>query len=163
MKHPLLLPLLDRGFLVADVYVRGGGELGHEWHEAGRAINKIRGLEDLADGINALQKNEFGDPKKFVLGGRSAGGTLAAYVANEHPALINTVVLENAFLDIVNTLIDDSLKNSPAKEKSIATGKIISIENEVVTIDVGLKSEGRIPLSEFSRPGKETEVAYCPR
>tara|TARA_B100001057_G_scaffold492141_1_gene583905 strand:- start:569 stop:2269 length:1701 start_codon:yes stop_codon:yes gene_type:complete len=57
-----------------------------------------------------------------------------------------------------DTLIEDSLKNSSAKEKSIATGKIISIENEVVTIDVGLKSEGRIPLNEFSRPGQKTEV-----
>ncbi len=57
-----------------------------------------------------------------------------------------------------DSLIDVSLKNSSAKEKSIATGKIISIENEVVTIDVGLKSEGRIPLSEFSRPGQKTEV-----
>ena len=57
-----------------------------------------------------------------------------------------------------DTLIDNSLKNSSAKEKSITTGKIISIENEVVTIDVGLKSEGRIPLSEFSRPGQKTEV-----
>ena len=57
-----------------------------------------------------------------------------------------------------DNLIDSSLKNSSAKEKSIATGKIISIENEVVTIDVGLKSEGRIPLSEFSRPGQKTEV-----
>ncbi len=57
-----------------------------------------------------------------------------------------------------DTLIDNSLKNSSAKEKSIATGKIISVENEVVTIDVGLKSEGRIPLSEFSRPGQKTEV-----
>ena len=57
-----------------------------------------------------------------------------------------------------DTLINDSLKNSSAKEKSITTGKIISIENEVVTIDVGLKSEGRIPLSEFSRPGQKTEV-----
>ncbi len=57
-----------------------------------------------------------------------------------------------------DNLIEDSLKNSSAKEKSIATGKIISIENDVVTIDVGLKSEGRIPLSEFSRPGQKTEV-----
>ena len=57
-----------------------------------------------------------------------------------------------------DNLIEDSLKNSSAKEKSITTGKIISIENEVVTIDVGLKSEGRIPLSEFSRPGQKTEV-----
>ncbi len=57
-----------------------------------------------------------------------------------------------------DNLIDASLKNSSAKEKSIVKGKIISIENEVVTIDVGLKSEGRIPLSEFSRPGQKTEV-----
>jgi len=57
-----------------------------------------------------------------------------------------------------DTLITNSLKNSSAKEKSIATGKIISIENEIVTIDIGLKSEGRIPLSEFSRPGQKAEV-----
>ncbi len=57
-----------------------------------------------------------------------------------------------------DTLISDSLKKSSAKEKSIATGKVISIENEIVTIDVGLKSEGRVPLSEFSRPGQKSEI-----
>ncbi len=57
-----------------------------------------------------------------------------------------------------DTLISKSLENSSAKEKSIATGKIISIENEIVTIDVGLKSEGRVPLSEFSRPGHKSEI-----
>ena len=57
-----------------------------------------------------------------------------------------------------DTLITNSLKNSSAKEKSITIGKIISIENEIVTIDIGLKSEGRIPLSEFSRPGQKAEV-----
>ena len=55
-------------------------------------------------------------------------------------------------------LIANSLKNSTAKEKSIATGKVISIENDIVTIDVGLKSEGRVPLSEFSRPGQKDEI-----
>ena len=57
-----------------------------------------------------------------------------------------------------DTLINDSLKNSSAKEKSIAVGKIISIDNDIVTIDVGLKSEGRIPLSEFSRPGQNSDI-----
>ena len=57
-----------------------------------------------------------------------------------------------------DNLIANSLKNSSAKEKSITTGKVISIENEIVTIDVGLKSEGRIPLSEFSRPGQKSEI-----
>jgi len=55
-------------------------------------------------------------------------------------------------------LIGNSLKNSSAKEKTITTGKIISIDNDIVTIDVGLKSEGRIPLSEFSRPGQKSEI-----
>tara|TARA_B100001057_G_scaffold453020_1_gene497487 strand:- start:2763 stop:4463 length:1701 start_codon:yes stop_codon:yes gene_type:complete len=57
-----------------------------------------------------------------------------------------------------DTLISNSLKNSSAKEKTIAEGKVVSIENEIVTIDVGLKSEGRVPLSEFSRPGQKTEI-----
>tara|TARA_B100000963_G_C22613391_1_gene666040 strand:+ start:200 stop:1900 length:1701 start_codon:yes stop_codon:yes gene_type:complete len=57
-----------------------------------------------------------------------------------------------------DTLIDESLKNSSAKEKSIALGKIVSIENDIVTIDVGLKSEGRVPLSEFTRPGQKAEI-----
>ncbi len=56
------------------------------------------------------------------------------------------------------TLITNSLKNSSAREKSIAKGKVISIENEIVTIDVGLKSEGRVPLSEFSRPGQKSDI-----
>ena len=57
-----------------------------------------------------------------------------------------------------DTLISNTLKNSSAKENSISIGKIISIENDIVTIDVGLKSEGRVPLSEFSRPGQKFEI-----
>ena len=55
-------------------------------------------------------------------------------------------------------LISKNFTGSSIKEKSIATGKIISIENDVVTIDVGLKSEGRVPLTEFSRPGYKAEL-----
>ena len=55
-------------------------------------------------------------------------------------------------------LIKNSFKKNNIKEKSIVSGKIISIENDVVTIDVGLKSEGRIPISEFSRPGQKAEL-----
>ncbi len=55
-------------------------------------------------------------------------------------------------------LITNSFKNSNVKEKSIVTGKVVSVENDIVTIDVGLKSEGRIPLNEFSRPGQQAEI-----
>ena len=57
-----------------------------------------------------------------------------------------------------DSLLNDYSKNSSAKEKSITSGKIVSIENDIVTIDVGLKSEGRVPLSEFSRPGQTSEI-----
>ena len=69
---------------------------------------------------------------------------------NEHTNKITNSEYDN--------LISGSLKNSSAKEKSIAIGKIISIDNDIVTVDVGLKSEGRIPLSEFSRPGQKSEI-----
>ncbi len=55
-------------------------------------------------------------------------------------------------------LISSSFNNTTIKEKTIALGKIISIENDIVTIDVGLKSEGRVPLSEFSRPGQTPDL-----
>ena len=69
---------------------------------------------------------------------------------------------ENLNRKISNSEYDDLLsktfKNSNIKEKSIISGTIVSIENDIVTIDVGLKSEGRIPLNEFSRPGQKAEV-----
>ncbi len=55
-------------------------------------------------------------------------------------------------------LISNSFKNNNIKEKSIVSGKVVSIENDIVTIDVGLKSEGRVPLTEFSRPGQQPEI-----
>ena len=55
-------------------------------------------------------------------------------------------------------LIAKSFKDSVVKEKTIVEGKVISVENDLVTIDVGSKSEGRIPLSEFHRPGQKPEI-----
>ena len=69
---------------------------------------------------------------------------------------------ENTGNKISNTeydaLLANSYKNTNAKEKSIVSGTIVSIENDIVTIDVGLKSEGRISISEFSRPGQKPEI-----
>ncbi len=69
---------------------------------------------------------------------------------------------ENTSNKISNTeydaLLANSYKNTNAKEKSIVSGTIVSIENDIVTIDVGLKSEGRISISEFSRPGQKPEI-----
>ena len=55
-------------------------------------------------------------------------------------------------------LISKTIDSKNIKEKSIVTGKVVSVEKDIIIIDVGLKSEGRIPTSEFSRPGKELEI-----
>ncbi len=57
-----------------------------------------------------------------------------------------------------DTLIANSFKNTSIKEKSIILGKVIAVENDIVTVDVGLKSEGRVPLNEFARPGQELDI-----
>ena len=56
-------------------------------------------------------------------------------------------------------LISKSFENKSIREKTIVNGSVISFENDIVTIDVGLKSEGRIPLSEFTRPGQKLEIS----
>ena len=55
-------------------------------------------------------------------------------------------------------LISKTISSDNNKEKSIVDGKVVAIENDMVIIDVGLKSEGRIPLTEFTRPGQSSEV-----
>ena len=70
---------------------------------------------------------------------------------------------ESSNIKISNSEYDDllskSFKNTNIKEKSIISGTIVSIENDIVTIDVGLKSEGRVPINEFSRPGQKPEIS----
>jgi small subunit ribosomal protein S1 len=68
---------------------------------------------------------------------------------------ISTVKLSN---EDYENLISKTLKDSFVKEKTIVSGIVVSIENDLVTIDVGSKSEGRIPLSEFHRPGQKPEI-----
>ncbi|OUW96210.1 MAG: 30S ribosomal protein S1 [Pelagibacteraceae bacterium TMED237] len=67
----------------------------------------------------------------------------------------NTQKISNTEYD---DLISSSFKNTNVKEKTIIKGKIVSIENDIVIVDVGLKSEGRVPINEFGRPGQKPEI-----
>ena len=71
---------------------------------------------------------------------------------------MNTSNTQNISNEEYDILVSKSFNNTNIKEKSIITGRIISVENDIVTVDVGLKSEGRIGINEFSRPGQKTEV-----
>ena len=109
-----LQPLLDRDFAVANLYVRGGGELGPRWHEAGRLQLKMNGINDFIDGVDYLAASEAIDPRKIFVRGVSAGAVIVAAALNRRPELFAGVILRYPFLDLVGTLDDQSASLTPS-------------------------------------------------
>lgn len=106
---PTRLPLLDRGFVLGIVHVRGGGDLGEAWHFAGRHLNKKNTFNDLVDVANRLVQAGIGHPEMLVARGASAGGTITGVVANEAPGLFKVLIADVPFVDVVTTLLDPAL------------------------------------------------------
>ena len=105
---PYQRPLLDRGLILASIHVRGGGELGLGWHLAATGTDKQLALADLLAGIRFLADAGYGDPARRVARGTSAGGTLIAAAMLHDPNLFKAVVLVRPFVDLLNSLGDDS-------------------------------------------------------
>ena len=103
------LSLLDRGFIYALAYVRGGGELGEEWREQGRMMQKMNTFTDFIDCADYLVASGFTSSDRLVIQGGSAGGLLVAAVANMRPDLFKAVVAQVPFVDVMNTMLDASL------------------------------------------------------
>jgi oligopeptidase B len=103
------LSLLDRGAIYAIAYIRGGGELGEEWREQGRMMQKITTFNDFIDSAEYLVKNKYTSSDRLVIHGGSAGGLLVGAVTNMRPDLFKAVVAEVPFVDVINTMLDASL------------------------------------------------------
>jgi oligopeptidase B len=103
------LALLDRGVVYAVAYIRGGGELGEEWRDAGRMMSKLNTFYDFIDCAEYLVKNKYTSSDRLVIQGRSAGGMLMGAVTNMRPDLFKAVVAQVPFVDIINTMLDASL------------------------------------------------------
>lgn len=103
------LCLLDRGFAYAIAHVRGGGELGKTWHEAGKQLNKKNSMNDFIACAEYLIKHRFTCPSKLFIEGRSAGGLLMCAVANMRPELFRGVIARVPFVDLVTTMADDNI------------------------------------------------------
>jgi oligopeptidase B len=88
----LNLSLVDRGFVYAIAHIRGGDEMGRQWFEDGRLMNKKHTFQDFIDCTEYLVKNKYGDPKRVVAEGASAGGMLMGVISNWRPDLF-TVIL----------------------------------------------------------------------
>jgi oligopeptidase B len=101
--------LLDRGFVVAIAHIRGGQEMGRNWYEDGKLLNKVHTFTDFIDVTRWLGANKYNDPKKAFALGRSAGGLLMGAIANMAPADYAGIVAGVPFVDVVTTMLDDSI------------------------------------------------------
>jgi oligopeptidase B len=103
------LSLLERGVGYAIAHVRGGGELGKRWHDEGRMLNKRNTFTDFVAAAEFLIGRGDTAPDRLVIEGGSAGGLLIGAVLNLRPELFTAAVLRVPFVDVINTMLDESL------------------------------------------------------
>ncbi|MCH9661377.1 MAG: S9 family peptidase [Bacteroidetes bacterium] len=103
------LSLLDRGFIYAIAHVRGGQYLGREWYENGKLLKKKNTFTDFVDASRFLVKEKYTSEKHLYASGGSAGGLLMGAIVNLAPDLYNGVVAAVPFVDVVTTMLDDSI------------------------------------------------------
>ncbi|MGH7783948.1 MAG: S9 family peptidase, partial [Candidatus Binatia bacterium] len=103
------LSLIDRGFVFAIAHGRGGQELGRQWYEDGRLLNKKNTFTDFIACAEYLTDKRFTNPDKLFAMGRSAGGLLMGAVANMRSDLFKGIVAEVPFVDVVTTMLDPTI------------------------------------------------------
>lgn len=103
------LSLLDRGFIFAIAHIRGGEDLGRAWYENGKLLKKKNTFTDFIDCSKYLISEKFTSPEHLYAEGGSAGGLLMGVVVNIAPELYNGVIAQVPFVDVVTTMLDDSI------------------------------------------------------
>ena len=103
------LPLVDEGFIFAIAHIRGGQDLGREWYDQGRMMNKMNTFFDFIDCTKGLHKKDFGNKEKTFAMGGSAGGLLMGAIINMEPTLYKGIVSAVPFVDVLTTMSDESI------------------------------------------------------
>ncbi len=101
--------LIDRGVVYAVAHIRGGGEMGKTWHDDGRMMHKKNTFTDFIASAEYLVKQGYGSKDRLVIEGRSAGGLLMGAVLNMRPDLFHAALVGVPFVDVINTMLDESL------------------------------------------------------
>ncbi len=101
--------LLDRGVIFATAHIRGGGEMGEEWREAGRMQHKMTTFTDFVCCAEFFCQAGWTTPAQLVISGGSAGGMLVGAVLNLRPDLCQAAILDVPFVDVLNTMLDETL------------------------------------------------------
>ena len=107
------LSLVDRGFVYAIAHVRGGAERGYAWYTNGKLAKKANTFHDFIAAARALIEHGFTRRGRIAIHGGSAGGLLVGACANMAPELFHAVVAEVPFVDVLNTICDDTLPLTP--------------------------------------------------
>lgn len=103
------LSLVERGFIFAIAHIRGGMEMGWDWYENGKLLNKRNTFNDFVDCAEHLVAEDYTSRGRIAAVGGSAGGMLMGVVANERPDLFGCMVAHVPFVDVLNTMLDDTL------------------------------------------------------
>ncbi len=109
------ISLLDRGFIVVLAHVRGGQEMGRYWYEEGRLLNKKNTFYDFIDCAHFLIDEKYTNPDKLFAYGISAGGLLIGAVVNMAPELFKGVIAGVPFVDVVTTMLDETIPLTTAE------------------------------------------------
>jgi len=105
--------LVDRGFVYAIAHVRGGADMGWRWYEQGKLANKPNTFSDFIAATRALVAMGYAHPRRVIAHGSSAGGMLMGVVANEAPELYAGIIADVPFVDVLNTMLDETLPLTP--------------------------------------------------
>ena len=111
----LRLSLLDRGFAYAIAHIRGGDDLGQQWQLDGKLTKRMNTFNDFVDCAKGLIGLGFAKPGRVVAAGGSAGGELMGAVVNTNPGLWGAIAAHVPFVDVLNTMLDDSLPLTPGE------------------------------------------------
>jgi oligopeptidase B len=104
-----LASLLSRDFIIAIAHVRGGGEMGERWHKQGSLLNKKNSINDFIVCLEHLIQAGYSSSDKIIVSGGSAGGLIVGAAVNQRPDIIGCVILRSPFLDLINTMQDETL------------------------------------------------------
>jgi oligopeptidase B len=109
------ISLTDRGWACAIAHIRGGDDLGHQWFLDGKLDKRANTFNDFVDVAKGLAAAKFTRPGNIAINGGSAGGELMGAVVNSDPELWGAVVADVPFVDVLNTMLDDTLPLTPGE------------------------------------------------
>ncbi|WP_323738131.1 S9 family peptidase [Candidatus Trichorickettsia mobilis] len=123
--------MVNRGFVFAIAHIRGGDELGHDWYEAAKFLNKTRTFNDFIASTKKLIAEKYTSMGNIAICGGSAGGLLIGAVLNQAPELFKAAIAHVPFVDVLNTMLDESLPLTPGEFKEWGNPKELEYFNYI--------------------------------